>query len=801
MWAKYKIVRILLAFICVTIGIFSSAQTILDKYSKLPVPNAEVRVGNEVSVTDENGNFSLEIKENDEIIIRAENYPQVSTSLQYFENGIFYLSSHVVELEDLVITPNRWGSPPSNSTNKVISISPQEVALQNPQTTADLLGQKTEVFIQKSQLGGGSPMIRGFSTNRVLISVDGVRMNNAIFRSGNLQNVIALDANAIRSTEVMLGPSSLMYGSDAIGGVMSFYTLMPHFSPGDKIWVDGSLMVRYSSANQEKTTHAHINLAGKKFSSLTSFTFADFNDLKMGKHGPDEYLRNHYVIRENGEDLQIENDEPRKQVGSGYEQYNVMQKFRYMPNSFWDLNYGFHYSTTSDVPRYDRLIRYRDETLRSAEWYYGPQTWMMNHLSVEHKLEKGIYNDVKLNLAHQFFEESRHDRNFGSNERTDQTEKVNVYSANLDFLKFINSKNTLYYGVETLFNKVNSEGEITHILNGNQEEFSTRYPDGATWNSYAAYVSYEFRPMEKITIQGGLRYNYISSLSKFNSQFYDFPFTEAKIETGALTGNIGLNYHPTNKTELRALLSTGFRAPNIDDIGKIFESEPGAVVVPNPDLEHEYAYNGELGISQRFGNFAKVDVSVFYTDLKNALVRRDFTLNGQDSIIYSGEMSRVQAIQNAAKAYAYGLEADLELYFTHQLRMKNSINYQKGKEELDNGREAPLRHIAPLLVRSGITYQIKKLRTEFYMIYNGEISNADLAPSEQEKDYMYAIDGEGNPYSPSWYTLNLKGSYDLNSALSISAGWENMTNQRYRPYSSGIVAAGSNLILAVRFNF
>ncbi len=706
-----------------------------------------------------------------------------------------------VQLEDAVITPNRWSSPQSNTAHKVVSILPEDVAFGNPQTIADLLGNSTEVFIQKSQLGGGSPMIRGFSTNRVLISVDGVRMNNAIFRSGNLQNVIALDANVIEKTEILMGPGSLMYGSDAIGGVMSFYTLTPQFSTTQKMLFDGSLMTRYSTADNEKTAHAHFNIAGKKFSSLTSFTFSDFDDLKMGRHGPDEYLRNHYVIRENGEDVQIENDDPRKQIQTGYEQYNVMQKFRYVPNESWDLNYGFHYSVTSDVPRYDRLLRYRNETLRSAEWYYGPQTWMMNNLSVEHKSGKGFYNNVKLNLAHQFFEESRHDRDFGKTNRTDQTEKVNVYSANLDFLKSINPKSILYYGVETLFNKVNSTGEITNVEDGTSEEFSSRYPDGATWNSYAAYISYEYKPIEKLTVQGGLRYNHISSKSKFNSRFYDFPFTEAVIETGALTGNIGINFRATNTTELRAGFSTGFRAPNIDDIGKIFESTPGSVVIPNPDLKDEYAYNGEISVTQKIGKFAKIDVSAFYTDLKNALVRRDFTLNGQDSIMYGGEMSQVQAIQNAAKAYAYGIEAQLEVYFTNELTLKSSVNYQKGEEELDNGDEAPLRHIAPLLVRAGIQYQTQKFRTELYLNYNDEISNEDLAPSEQEKDYMYAIDSEGNPYSPSWYTLNLKGIYNINSNVSVSAGWENITNQRYRPYSSGIVAVGSNLILAVRYNF
>jgi hemoglobin/transferrin/lactoferrin receptor protein len=83
-------------------------------------------------------------------------------------------------------------------------------------------------------------------------------------------------------------------------------------------------------------------------------------------------------------------------------------------------------------------------------------------------------------------------------------------------------------------------------------------------------------------------------------------------------------------------------------------------------------------------------------------------------------------------------------------------------------------------------------------VYNSQIKNEDLAPSEQSKGYMYAVDANGKPYSPGWYTLNVKTSYKLNQNLTLTAGWENITNQRYRPYSSGIVAAGSNFIFSVR---
>jgi hemoglobin/transferrin/lactoferrin receptor protein len=94
----------------------------------------------------------------------------------------------------------------------------------NPQTSADLLANSGHVFVQKSQLGGGSPMIRGFSTNRVLITVDGIRLNNAIFRGGNVHNVISINPFNIEKTEIILGSGSVIYGSDAIGGVMNFYT-------------------------------------------------------------------------------------------------------------------------------------------------------------------------------------------------------------------------------------------------------------------------------------------------------------------------------------------------------------------------------------------------------------------------------------------------------------------------------------------------------------------------------------------------------------------------------------------------
>ena len=185
---------------------------------------------------------------------------------------------------------------------------------------------------------------------------------------------------------------------------------------------------------------------------------------------------------------------------------------------------------------------------------------------------------------------------------------------------------------------------------------ASRYPDGSTWQSLAAYTSLQLKLFEKLSFQGGLRYNHILVDANFEDGFYDFPFTEANIDTGALTGSAGLAWNPNSVLGWRFNFGTAFRAPNIDDVGKVFDSEPGSVVVPNPDLKPEYATTGEVGVTLNFNNVFKLDLATYFTSLEDALVRRDFELDGETEIEYQGELSNVQAIQNAAKAEVYGFE-------------------------------------------------------------------------------------------------------------------------------------------------
>ena len=724
------------------------------------------------------------------------------TKLQLGNFNRVYLDSNTYGLDEIVVSASKFEQNKRDIPQKIISISAKSIQFENPQTSADLLESTGQIYIQKSQLGGGSPMIRGFSTNRLLITVDGVRMNNAIFRGGNLQNVISIDPFSIQNTEVTLGAGSVIYGSDAIGGVMSFYTQTPQLSFTDSLFFKANVITRYATASDEKTGHFDFNLGYNKWAFVTNASFTDFGDLRMGKHGPTDYLRPEFALATNNGDVIIQNNNPLVQKVTGYNQLNLMQKVHYKPTETLSFDLGLFYTTTSDFTRYDRLIRYRKGVLRSAEWNYGPQKWFMSNLQVT-KLSSNsnLYDKIKATIAYQNFQESRTDRDFQSSTRNLRDEAVDAYSFNLDLEKTVSLKTQVFYGFEYVYNQVMSHGDEENIATNTLVPAVSRYPNGSSWQSAAAYASIKYKPNSKFVFQSGLRFNHVISNADFtaNNVYLNLPFETAKNETSALTGTAGISWSPNPILQWKLNGSSAFRAPNIDDIGKVFDSAPGAVVVPNENLKPEYAYGGELGLKLDFSNKFVLDMSTYYTYLDNALVRRDFTLNGETEIMYDGELSTVQAMQNASKAWIYGFEIGLKLAFTNQLKLSSQYSVVGGTE-VEDTIEVPVRHAVPNFGNTHLVFTDENLKFDLFANYNNELSFNQLAPSEIEKDYIYAKDANGNPYSPAWYTLNFRSQYQISDSTTITASLENITDQRYKTYSSGITAAGRNFILSLKYS-
>lgn len=786
-------------------SIIMSAQevVVLNQTSKEPVVGVAVYNSTKTksTISDIDGKINLDVfQENERITF--QHISHIKVVLRKSEiTSILYLKSKPQDLDQIVISASKFEQTKKEVPQKIIAYKEEDVVFSNPQTSADLLQNTGQIFVQKSQLGGGSPMIRGFSTNRLLISVDDVRMNTAIFRGGNIQNIISIDPFAVQNTEVILGSGSIIYGSDAIGGVMNFYTKKPKLADEDNLNFSANSIIRYSSASNEKTGHIDFNLGYRKWAFLTSVSYTNFDDLQMGKNGPKDYLRTEYVITENSNDIVKKNSNPRVQKFTGYDQINFLEKIHYKHSEKISYDFGLHYSTTSSYARYDRLIRYTDDQLHSAEWDYGPQKWFMSNLKMTVLNSKSnLYDKLKITAAYQNFQESRIDRDFGSEFRRKREENVDVLTANIDFERTISERAKIFYGGEYIYNTVGSEGNEQNINTHTNNKIASRYPHGATWQSLASYINYKFKPNRKFTFQSGVRFNHIAIDASFeeNNQFLNLPFKKANIKTGAFTATAGLSWSPNETLLWKLNTSTAFRAPNIDDVGKVFDSEPGSVVVPNANLKPEYAYGGELGLVLNFNNNVVLDLATYYTYLDNALVRRDFSVNGETQMMYDGVLSDIQAIQNASKAWIYGFEAGLKVNFNEFLKLTSQYSIVGGTEEDKNGVEVPVRHVAPAFGNTHLIWTKGKLKLDAFTDYNGKLSNNQLAASLV--DYIFALDENGNPYSPSWYTLNFRSQYEINKTTSITAGIENITNQRYRPYASGIAAPGLNIIISLKYS-
>ncbi len=707
------------------------------------------------------------------------------------------LETKTFEVEEFIVSAHRWEQKSEEVPNYISTINLPSVRIQNPQTAADLVSLGGDVFVQKSQLGGGSPMLRGFATNRVLINIDGVRMNNAIYREGNIQNVISLDPSMIEHTEVIFGPGATMYGSDALGGVMDFHTKRALFSTGDSVYVKAEAMARYSTATREQTYHADVNVGGRRMAFLSSVTWSDYGDLVMGSRSHPEYLRNEYQLRTGSKDTVVMNENPRRQVASGYSQLNTMNKLRFKAGKDFDIDIAHHYSRLSDVPRYDRLIQVKNSTLRYGDWYYGPQIWMMTSAAARYSRPTAAFDEARLTVARQDYRESRHDRKINDVSLNEQTENVAIWSANLDFDKKPEKRNGLiYYGTEYVRNNIRSDADIKNVNTGETVAAGSRYPNGKNiYNSFSLYGGYKLNLGSKFTVSTGARYNFVSLNSTIaDNSFYDFPFTSIHSANSAVTGAAGAVYRPDGQTELSLNLSTGFRAPNLDDLGKVFESAPGVIVVPNPDLRPEYLYNAELGARREVGRMLLAEAYLFYSYLDNAMVRREFLFNGSPTIEYQGEESDVYAMVNAGYAIVYGTQIRAELRPSSFIRVKSALTLTGGH---DNDGE-PLRHVPPLFGATHVIFERSLLKADLYAVYNGSITYDRLAPSEIDKAYMYASDADGNPWSPGWFTLNFKTFFTIGTRVDLTAGVENILDLRYRPYSSGIAAPGRNFIFSAR---
>ncbi|MFY7732422.1 MAG: TonB-dependent receptor [Bacteroidia bacterium] len=772
----------------------SQAQTVLvfDNNTKLAINDANINIIKE--------NYDNEAA----ISIKHPDYkPYNQTVNTNFKDTIHvFLVPSALKIEEVVISANKFQEDKKDIPRQIQTISKGQIQFQNRQNTADLLENTGNVFMQKSQQGGGSPVLRGFESNRILLVIDGVRMNNAIYRGGHLQNVLRIDQNILNRAEVLFGGGSTIYGSDALGGVLYFETILPKIKTNNY-----NAYYRFGSVNNESTIHFDVNIGKKKWAHLISFTNSNFGDLRQGTNkenidGDSIYQRNYYAARVNNRDTMLKNSDPSLQLGTAYNQFDIVYKALYARRSTEQHVFNFQLSNTNNVPRYDRLNEWKGtKNYRSAEWYYGPELRTLASYQYRRLTKSAFVDYYKMNVAYQYIEESRYDRNWQAANLNQRNEFLHVASLNIDATKqirhFPKMKHEFRYGFDGQFNYVASNANAKNVITGITSSNSSRYPDGGSTMSYlAAYFSHSLEIGKKIIVSDGLRVNYVELNSTFNNKSF-FPFLANNLtqQNSAINGNIGLVYLPIKAIKLYTNMSTAFRAPNLDDVNKVFDSKSGeAIITPNPELKPEYTYNYELGFSAVAHKKIKLEGNVYFTQIDNAITIKATTLNGSDSALYNGVNTKVFSNQNAQQAYIYGYNAQLAVDITSNFMAFSSINYTYGRiKNTDN--ETPLDHIPPMFGRSALQFHKNKLMVEFSSVYNGwkHIEDFNLTG---EDNAVYATP-KG---SPAWYTLNLKAQYSFGTKgkIQLQTGIDNITDTQYRVFASGVSAAGRNIWACLR---
>ncbi|MDA8693201.1 TonB-dependent receptor [Saprospiraceae bacterium] len=779
-----------------------------------PLIGVYIQYGSDVATTDYDGywHYNLDVDKSTIVKLSYIGYQDLQLSLSQINNGPGYImmtpSNKVL---DEVVIVGRTNARAIDLPYNVRRIRADEIRRSQVQNSADALILSGGAYIQKSQMGGGSPVLRGFEANKILLVVDGVRLNNAIYRSGHLQNAITIDASILEQAEVIFGPGSLMYGSEALGGVVHYRTRSPLLNVGENRkphLINADL--RYTSSNREKRIHLDHTYSSQKWGVLTSVTFSDFDDLRTGQNRNDIYptfgtrsgLRTQFVVTdENGEDEIVDNPDPHIQIGTGYNQFDFLQKYVASVSDNIKAELNLQYSTSSDIPRYDNLIERTDGglgDLRFSRWDYGPQDRLLISPKLNITGRNKFFDKAYIITAFQKIGEDRISRRVFNPSTETQDEEVKVWSATLDFNKRLNRSQKITYGIDFNYNDVQSVAFSQIGDNPPVQDILTRYPSGGSQLTNAGvYIQHNLQNRDSTLIWiTGLRYTTQKVDFIYNRsdpfQFPEFFYEGITSTSSAVVGITGINYSKNNWT-VKASVGNAFRAPNIDDIAKV-RVNGTEITIPNTDLKSEKVINSELTIGYQLKNFS-IGLTGYYTILSDAIVRESFLLpNGSATFISGLDTLNVVANVNSESGRIRGLSAQLRWDITSNLNLQSSFNMQSGEAESQEGIETPLGHIPPTFGSSTVVYTLPKIELSLTHRYNlwkriedygGSVDNPEFAPLEG---------------TPAWHIFNVDASAKLNNNWSVNVGIYNILDTYYRPFGSALSGAGRHIALSLRYN-
>ena len=468
-----------------------------------------------------------------------------------------------------------------------------------------------------------------------------------------------------------------------------------------------------------------------------------------------------------------------------------MQKTNFNYSKNLKVGINSQYSYISNISRFDKLNDYSENQRKYIKWEYGPQERINQIITLTKKTSSNFFDNFSVIGSWQKTNESRHKQKTNDSIVSNRYEKVIVYDAILDFKKDIKGLN-LNYGASYRKQYVNSRANLE---NENGQEFfnTTRYPDaGSQVDDGSLYFQAKIKPFKNTTLFLGERYNTNLLRAKFTSNpVINLPFSEITTNNSSLVSSILISQNINKNLSVGASYYMGFRNPNVDDVGKIFSKNDYSVVVPNNELRPEKTNNFEYGIMY-LNKRISFEIQFFNTNIKDAIQRTYSTLNGLDSIIYDGEIMRVQMNQNIESAKINGVNVGMSIINLNNFFLDLKYNYLTGKNDLNQ----PLAHIPPSNLKIQFSRRLKKFEIGVSYFYNSWKKSEDYDENGVDNLDEATIDG-----TPSWQILNLDYRLNINENLVASFSLENIFDAHYKTFGSGISASGRNFVVSLTSKF
>lgn len=758
--------------------------TVIDAETQEPLQRVEIYIKalQRGEVTGENGTFQLDrIPPGEyEVSFTRQGFKthKQEIKLQSGERLTLHLqmTAKAIELDEVQVTANRGLMSSQDAPQMVSVMNAQDIRAANLQQAPEILREAAGVFVQKTNQGGGSPIIRGLKANKLLLLVDGIRLNNSTYRGGNHQYLNTVDAQALERVEVVHGPVSALYGSDALGGAVNVITRSPQFHDQRRLALRGSLAGMISTADHTQTGHLDLSASHARWGAVFDASFKSFGDVTRGVNGGG------LLMQRLANDARVNRRLLETQTPQGYESFDLSGKLGIKLSETLQLTAAHQSNRQEAVPRYDVY-----EAQTDSIWQYAPQQRDLSYISLQNSGQSFWFDVATFTLSrHRQFERRKRQGYGGANENRDQYETVTL-GAQAQFNKIIAARHVLVYGSEFYHDNVATLSTQRNTISGAISPRNPIYPDGAAFANFGMYAQAEFAIAPRWTVIAGARFSAFRLRAPFAPELKLGTVTQ---KPSALTGSLGTKIDLAEGLGLVANVAQGFRAPNLDDLSRLGRARGDLIFeIPNPDLKPETSLSFDAGIKL---NFERVQANAigYYNALANILARRSAAVAGLPFVIDEGDTVAVFQKTNAGRAYTTGFEIETEIALTARLALRGNLSYTYGQNKTDN---EPLSAIPPLHGLAGLRFEQQQFRAEIY----ARFAAAQNRLAAEDRDDLRIPEGG----TPGWFTLNLRAGLPVSKHLHVNAGLANVLDRNYREHVSGFNAPGRNFIAGAEVKF